>query len=239
MKIWQNLEKVSAELLPDTAHIYLVNLDQIKVDLNILTTDEQARAHKMHFATHQQRTAKARAILRLLLSQYTHILPGDLQFSTYEYGKLYLADHTVQFNLAHSHDYAVFAFTRDIEIGVDIEQPRTIEFDAIAKRIMSDTEYVYWSSLTPRNDEQIKLFFQIWTRKEALVKATGDGLSGPLKSLSTIDSDGNICSAVNYSDKKQLWLSDLPSLTKIINRPFYAALAATSFLTTNCYHLTL
>jgi 4'-phosphopantetheinyl transferase len=221
------------KLNKNTAHIWFANLDTIKIDYAVLSDAEKIRASKMRLPEHQHRTAAARYVLRMLLKKYLSSLsplPLAGEVRVREKGKLYLPDSNLRFNLAHSHEYAVFAFALDIEIGIDIEQQRDVEFDGIAKRVMSETEYTYWS-MQPIT-QQAELFFQIWTRKEALVKATGDGLSGPLKDLSTIDSDGNICTTVNYANQTPLYLTDLSA-----PKNYYAALASAKSLQSYCYYL--
>jgi phosphopantetheine--protein transferase-like protein len=155
---------------------------------------------------------------------------GEINLQQTEKGKLFIENSELKFNLAHSHEYAIYAFALNCEVGIDIEQIREVEYDGIAKRIMSKTEYSYWSSFN--NDEQVESFFQIWTCKEALIKCTGDGLSGPLKELSTIDSQGNICATVNYANQAQLQLTDLSA-----PKNYYAALASEQSLQICCYHL--
>ena len=209
---------------PHTAHIWFANLDTIKIDYAVLSDAEKTRASKMHFTEHQHRTAAARFVLRSLLSKYLDVSAADIELQQTDKGKLFLANSELKFNLAHSHEYAIYAFALNCDVGVDIEQQRdNIEFDGIAKRVMSSQEYNYWSALAA--EEKNELFFQIWTRKEALIKCTGDGLSGPLKDLSTIDSEGEICRTVNYANQTQLDLTDLSA-----PKNYYAALASEQYL---------
>lgn len=223
-------------LLNDNAHVYLVNLDSITIDTNILSAAELARTQNLRLPTQRTRIQKTRAILRYLLSHYTQIAADKLAFNTGEYGKLYLPDQSIQFSVAHTHEYALYAFTLHSEIGIDIEQQRAIDYSAIAQRIMSTNEYEYWNERP--TVQQAELFFQIWTRKEALVKCTGDGLSAPLKNLNTIDNTGKVGTEINYAAQQYLWLTDLPPLAAAIeNQAFYAAAASVKPVVYHCFHL--
>ena len=88
-----------------------------------------------------------------------------------------MKDHpSLHFNLSHSGDLALIAVGRDAPIGVDIEQVRCIEdADAIAQRFFAPREVDVYMSIPERNRRVP--FFNSWTRKEAVAKATGDGLS--------------------------------------------------------------
>jgi len=223
-------------LLNDDAHVYVVNLDTITIDTTMLNSTEQIRISKMRPALQQQRSQKVRTILRCLLSHYTQVAADHLNFETKEYGKLYLPDQSIQFNVAHAHEYALYAFTLNDEIGIDIEEQRSIEYAAIAQRIMSPNEYAYWTECD--SAQQAELFFQIWTRKEALVKCTGDGLRMPLKNLNTLTETRELQTKINYIDQQHLWLSDLPSLAKVIEkRAFYAAAASAKPVAYHCFQL--
>jgi 4'-phosphopantetheinyl transferase len=106
--------------------------------------------------------------------------PGALQFSYSPYGKPSVVATTVRFNLSHSHTIAALALTRDYEIGVDVEQVRPIKED-ISGRFFSPRENAALSALPEQ--EQTGAFFRCWARKEAIVKAIGEGLSHPLDSF--------------------------------------------------------
>lgn len=235
---WQpcTITTIPTTLLKDQAHIYLVNLDTIVIDTTVLNSEERARTEKMRFSLHRQRSQNARAVLRYLLSKYTQIAAEKLVFNTGKYGKLYLHDQAIQFNLAHANEYALYALSLNSAIGIDIEEQRNVDYNAIAQRIMSINEYEYWIKYP--QPQQAELFFQIWTRKEALVKCTGDGLSASLKNLNTLVDSYRLPMRVVYDTNQSLWLSNLPSLAKIIkNRNFYAAAASAEPVAYHYYRL--
>ncbi|TAK73819.1 MAG: 4'-phosphopantetheinyl transferase superfamily protein [Gammaproteobacteria bacterium] len=148
-----------------------------------LSPDEHERANRFHFPLHRQRFIVARNTLRLLLSLYLSIPPQDIVFSYGKHHKPYLSTHPhLQFNLAHSHDVAVYAFTLDQAIGVDIEKIQNRYETNVAQRYFSPTEYQALLQLPEK--ERIMGFYRLWSRKEALIKAIGKGLSLPLSSFS-------------------------------------------------------
>lgn len=174
-------------LANNQAHIWLANLDLSTVEIERLTTflspDEIARANKFKFNRDKKKFIAARGILRKLLANYLQITANNVEFGYGERGKPNLApsmlDRYLQFNLSHSQDYALYGFTRHCSIGVDLEHLRSLDDAAkIAQRFFSAAESALISSLT--GEEQTRVFFQLWTAKEAYLKATGEGLAGLL-----------------------------------------------------------
>jgi len=146
----------------------------------LLAPDETDRAGRFRFVHLQQSFILARGALRVLLGRYLNTAPGRIQFSYGSKGKPALAGlNRLQFNATHSGDLALFAFTMDCEIGVDVEQIRPMpDIEDVAKRFFCAEESAELMSLPAGQREHG--FFLCWTRKEAYIKATGDGLSTPL-----------------------------------------------------------
>jgi len=149
----------------------------------VLSADESARAARFHFTRDRQRFLAARGILRTILASYLATDPGSVSFSYSKKEKPSLgplhADSDVRFNISHSGGIALFAFTRGRDIGVDVEQVRRdSDLEAIARRFFSVHEQSQLAALPAH--EKAEAFFRCWTRKEAYIKATGDGLSLPL-----------------------------------------------------------
>jgi len=145
--------------------------------------DERMRAERFHFERDRKRFIVRRGILRTILGCYLSIEPSRLRFCYGKNGKPALADTSgkgrIRFNLSHSEGLALVAFTRDREIGVDIEHIRDIsEMEQIAERFFSVREYTVFRVL-PKSKKK-EAFFNCWVRKEAFTKAIGDGLSWPL-----------------------------------------------------------
>jgi 4'-phosphopantetheinyl transferase len=148
-----------------------------------LSADEQARAARFHFARDREHFIAARATLRMLLAGYLATEPSHLVFAYGSHGKPALGDawrdSGLAFNLAHSNGLAVYAFARARTIGVDVEYVRPLEeMHALAETVFSPRERAVFYALP--SHLQRTAFFDGWTRKEAFVKATGEGLSTPL-----------------------------------------------------------
>jgi 4'-phosphopantetheinyl transferase len=115
-----------------------------------------------------------------MLSCFRELLaPQQLSFSYTRWGKPTLAGHESHlcFNLSHSQGVALYAVTRDRCVGVDLEQMRALpDLEQLAKRVFSQRECAVIDSLPPA--QKPVAFFKGWTRKEAYLKATGEGLSG-------------------------------------------------------------
>jgi 4'-phosphopantetheinyl transferase len=151
----------------------------------LLSADERDRQARMLAGVVRDRFTIARATLRLLAARYLGIHPGAIKFSYGPRGKPDLAgtNEGLRFNLAHSEDVAVYAFTRGHEIGVDVERVREIpDMDRIAHRFFALDECMVLDSLP--SQDRAHAFYLAWTRKEAYVKAVGDGLHIPLDSFS-------------------------------------------------------
>jgi 4'-phosphopantetheinyl transferase len=148
-----------------------------------LSVDERQRAARFYFPRDRRRFIVARGILRDILGRYLRVPPPDVQFCYSAYGKPALAngpdEDVLRFNLSHSHETALFAITRGREIGVDIEYlRREIACEEIAERFFSAQERADLRALPAALKQQA--FFNCWTRKEAYIKAHGEGLSLPL-----------------------------------------------------------
>jgi 4'-phosphopantetheinyl transferase len=149
----------------------------------LLSPDEKARAARFRFEHLWCSFVIARGALRIMLGRYLNISPVKIVFEYGEKGKPALAPRTgIDFNLSHSGGLAVFAFTAGREVGVDVERIRPLsDMQSIADRFFSCEEAAELSSLAPNHRE--RGFYLCWTRKEAYIKASGDGLSAPLDSF--------------------------------------------------------
>jgi 4'-phosphopantetheinyl transferase len=208
------------ELSATNIHIHQVNLDQLVSQWDYLADEEKKRAEKMPIEKFRQRFINSRGYLRYCLSQYLQCNAASIDLMAREKGKLYLPANNLFFNVSHSNEQALFAFNYDHEIGIDIEHQRTLkDMKAIADRVFSNTEL---SALNNVDDEKKQeLFFTLWTRKEAVIKATGTGLTANLTDITTTNIDGNIANPIAHIAPLELQLIDLT-----IAAPYKAALAA-------------
>ena len=148
-----------------------------------LSSDEVERAQRFRFAKDRARYVAGRSVLRALLAGYLTTNPKDVCFRYSEKGKPELeparSNRRIQFNLAHSGDLAVYGFVEGRRIGIDVEELRfDFQTDEIAERFFSKAERETLRTLPV--SQRHAAFFRCWTRKEAFVKATGDGLTMPL-----------------------------------------------------------
>jgi 4'-phosphopantetheinyl transferase len=177
-------------LAEHATHVWWLNLDDTFLDerewTRLLSADELQRSRRFRFPRDCRRFAIGRAMLRMLLASYLEDEPAKLSFHYSDHGKPSLAgaheSSRLRFNLSHSGNVAIFAFVLDRNVGVDIECVRTdIEVDVVAQRFFSPYERLALAAL-PASEKYLG-FFNCWTRKEAFVKAVGQGLSLPLENF--------------------------------------------------------
>ena len=172
-----------SRLEPANVHVWRTWLNQPREAVEqlwkILAADERQRAEKFLFEHLRTRYVVGRGALRMLLGHYLEQAPEDVVLNYGHQGKPELAEGELQFNLSHSHDLALFGFSLNRELGIDVEQVRAIsDRDSIANRFFSPSEAEHLSQI-PAADQDLA-FFECWTRKEAYIKAIGDGLTYPL-----------------------------------------------------------
>jgi 4'-phosphopantetheinyl transferase len=149
---------------------------------SLLSADEKERAERYRFSRDRDRYVVRRALLRLLLGRQLGRAPAALRFTANAWGKLALADGGSEFNLSHSRGLALFALSRDVAVGCDIEfHDRRFLAENIPERLFSATERRELRGFAA--EDRLTAFFDGWTRKEAFIKARGLGLSLPLNSF--------------------------------------------------------
>jgi 4'-phosphopantetheinyl transferase len=148
-----------------------------------LAEDEQARARRLFFERDRRRFIVCRGVLRALLGRYLGAAPGALKFRYSPHGKPAVAigfgGDALRFSVAHAHDMALYGVAIGREIGIDLEHIRPdFASDHIAEQYFSRREVAALRALSPAS--RLEAFFNCWTRKEAYIKARGEGLSLPL-----------------------------------------------------------
>ena len=154
--------------------------------LAILAREERARASQFKAEVDRARFIERRAALRMILSEYLAVAPQHISFSVNQFGKPSVLASKVSgalsFNTTHSEGLALIAVGRSTQIGIDVERLRSgVECEAIAAGFFASSEAAALAALPPR--DRVEGFFNAWTRKEAVVKALGRGLSIPLDSF--------------------------------------------------------
>lgn len=159
--------------------VWLADLDRHGADaaeLALLSEDERARAARFHFDVHRRRFVACRALLRRLLAADLGTAPQDVAFQYGPFGKPALAGESdLRFNVSHSDQYALVGLTRGRDLGLDIERVRALDdLERLAETVFSPAERVELWQVPPASRPEA--FFNGWTRKEAYIKARGDGL---------------------------------------------------------------
>ncbi len=147
---------------------------------DVLAPDERARADRFRFDGDRRRFTVARGVLRSILARYLDVEPAAIGFRYGVHGKPSLAraaaGRDVRFNLSHSHGLALHAFAIGREVGVDVERVRPgTDVMGVARHSFSPAEVEALTSLPP--GQQREGFFNCWTRKEAFIKAHGEGIA--------------------------------------------------------------
>jgi 4'-phosphopantetheinyl transferase len=178
------------QLSPMEAHLWCASLDGSEEEVSgyfkHLSDQEKARAENFKFETDRRRFISGRGILRLILSNYLGALPAELMFRYSNTGKPSLGggfeDLGIQFSLSHSHGIGLYALTMQHAIGVDLEKIRSgTDPQAIARRFFTPREFLDLQSLPISVQETA--FHHAWTRKEAYLKATGEGITESLSKI--------------------------------------------------------
>jgi len=150
-----------------------------------LSEDERDHAARFRFEPDRRRYIAAHGMLRCIVACYVAERPDQLRFRYQKYGRPALVgqrDRCLDFNVSHSGKLVLLAVARARNVGVDVEQIRAdIDADKIAERFFSPDEVRMLRSLP--GDERPQAFFRCWTRKEAYVKACGEGLAIALDSF--------------------------------------------------------
>ena len=145
-----------------------------------LSADERSRAARFHFQADRERFAVVRGLLREILGRYAGVDPAAFVFSYSSKGKPSIeapADaRLLTFNVSHSADLALIAVGRERSVGVDVERRRDIEALEMSQHVFSQEEIDLLRRVT--GAEQQRTFFSCWTRREAVLKACGEGLGG-------------------------------------------------------------
>lgn len=165
-------------------HVWRVALDppeELVAELRaLLSPDEVARADRFHFARHRRRFTVGRGALRRLLGGYLGRAPEGVRFAYGAREKPHLAEpppgSPLRFNLSNSSELALVAVTVGVEVGIDLEAVRPMDDAlAISERFFSAAERTVLAACP--EGERDQAFFRCWTRKEAYVKAVGDGIA--------------------------------------------------------------
>jgi 4'-phosphopantetheinyl transferase len=189
-KIRETRPPAGWRLRPGDIHVWTISLDMAAAGLapfeKALSSSEMERARRFRFDQHRNRFIAGRGQMRTLLSRYLRAGPAELEFGHGPRGKPLLtgvlAEAGLNFNLAHSENLALLAVTRAGMIGVDVERIRPLtNASELAARFFSRRESAALDKLPP--EQKPLAFFNLWTRKEAWLKATGEGIGHLLNAV--------------------------------------------------------
>jgi 4'-phosphopantetheinyl transferase len=178
---------ITPRLDGDEVHVWHLALGDLSSDTALfkesLSADELERASRFRFEKHRAQFVLTRGTLRSLLGSYLGVSPREISFQYSKHNKPSLTEaanlRNIHFNVSHTEGMAIFGFTLAGRIGVDIESLRTdFHAEEIAERFFSASERSALREIPP--PARYESFFRIWTRKEAYIKALGEGLSHPL-----------------------------------------------------------
>lgn len=194
-------------------HLWSARLDPpnefLQECASLLSEDERHRADKFRAGSLRNHYIAGRGTLRMLLARYLPTPPNSFALTYQPHGKPQLGPPWnacgLEFNLSHSHDLAVYTFTRGSEIGIDVEWIRPMPNAAeLLARFFSPQEVQQWRQMPV--ERQLQAFFQGWTRKEAWLKAVGSGLSFPLNQFCvTLDGPPRVLSIRGDAHEAAAW----------------------------------
>ena len=191
----------------------------------LLSDDEHERADRFRFTRDRDRFVAGRGLLRTLLGGYLAVSPQDVRFRYGAHRKPGLAGDGPWFNVSHSGHLALFAFSPSVEIGIDIELAHSHpDGERIAEHFFSAAEVAELRSLPAAH--RAAGFLTCWTRKEAFLKARGDGLTLPLDAFDVTLGPDRPCALLRTA-----WSPGEPGHWRLVDlsdpdRGYVAALAA-------------
>jgi len=174
-------------LSSDAVHVWRARCDLARPRLGdlerTLGADERRRAERFRFDRDRERFIIARGLLRVVLGLYLELDPAAVRFFYRPHGRPEIAAEcgpdALRFNASHSHELDLLALTAGRAIGVDVEYVRhDMDHESIARDFFARAEVTALAALP--GAARAEAFFACWTRKEAYVKARGEGLSLPL-----------------------------------------------------------
>ncbi|MDQ3101821.1 MAG: 4'-phosphopantetheinyl transferase superfamily protein [Bacteroidota bacterium] len=180
----------------NAAHIWFSRLDDLRYRVQefeqLLDQDEKERAARFRFPIDRERYIIGHGLLRKLLSRYTGIDPIEIRTIRGKFGKPYLPDRSIEFNLSDTKDAVLIAFARH-EIGADLEtMNRMVDHLKVAEHYFTPNEI---DSIKSAGDHK-RRFLELWTRKEAVLKASGVGIMDDLRVLE-VHAELNHCTITN------------------------------------------
>lgn len=172
-------------------HIWMIDFKsslfaQEHFDYSILSNEEVMRAKNFKLDQHKVQFLTSHVYLRLILSRYLHCSPKTICYGVEEYGKPFLMgqneSYKIYFNMSHSEGAVLYAITLNAQIGADIELIKdNLDIYELLDNVFTAHEKSLFKNINA--EKKYKVFYNVWTRKEAYLKAIGTGLNFPLNKL--------------------------------------------------------
>jgi 4'-phosphopantetheinyl transferase len=197
------------QLLKGEIHLWTASLvpspEKIERLRSVLSPEEKKRASYFKFVREQHAYIVSQAVLRVLISAYLDIEPAEVIQVASKKGKPFLINEpSLSYNISNSHEICVYAFSRDAEVGIDIEKIRELpDIDQLIEKNLTSRETSYFLK---NPDHKLSLFFQFWTLKESYLKAIGEGMRLTPENLEFSLNDGNFrLRSVKYGFEATDW----------------------------------
>lgn len=195
------------ELSERQTSVFLLRLNDYDHEqlYSFLSSDEKQRADRLKVELKKKQFIVSRSALRKILSNSIDIPNDEVNFYYSEHGKPFIENKynnkAIEFNISHSDQCILIAISMKNQLGVDIEKINTeINYESLSKRFFSERENEYFRNIEP--DKQLDTFYAIWTRKEAFIKATGQGIAYGLDKFS-VATDRILRSKVEFESKEK------------------------------------
>ncbi len=219
---------MTVELKKEEIHLFIFTLNQnaiiVESMMKILNEAETEKVLRMKFVKDQNRVIQSIGNLKIILSRYMNCKPEEIILSANKFGKPEIVSESrLKFNYSHSGEMIVYAFNMDSDIGIDLEKIVTVpDIDQLAMQIFSSREIILLKSIHNETDK-LTFFYQVWTRKEALLKAIGTGLTNDLREITVLDKITDLVHSPNYIrfDDKKWFVNELKLPTGYIGNVVY------------------
>jgi 4'-phosphopantetheinyl transferase len=214
MAVTVNMLNEVVELSEKKIHVFLLHLDEYDEEqlYEFLSKDEKERADRLKVELKKKQFIISRSVLRKIISTSLNKSHDEIAFHYTDKNKPFIKDKInnkkLEFNVSHSEQCILIAVTLDNSVGVDVEKINAnIDFESLSARFFSKKENQYLSNL--EDSKKLNAFYNIWTRKEAFIKATGKGIAYGLDNFS-VCSDNEFTSKIDIAHKEVLeenWFS--------------------------------
>jgi 4'-phosphopantetheinyl transferase len=192
-ELMADLDGTLIKSLDREVHVYIafvpkyVNSGQRAWYERLLAEDEYRKYSKLHFSQDRDIYLTAHVLLRAVLSKYAHVPPEAWAFTSNRFGRPEILpwegfDANLRFSLSRTRGMAVCGVARSMDIGVDVEEVRPLnDLETLSNHVLTEVEQSWLRRCA--EDKRLDSFFQLWTLKEAYLKAKGVGLSQPLNEV--------------------------------------------------------